>query len=352
MERDREESVDLAQISLRPLQLSDVDDLMVWTTDEKVTKFCTWETYSSKDQGIDFIQNRACEFLWGRAICLNDHAIGFISMTSSSASDKSREKSVELGYVLGSKYWSRGIMTYVVKQVKKVAFREFPHLERLEALVDAENVGSQRVLEKAAAVERSIESIKMNEGVSSKEESKSIDLTRITLRETDLSDVEDHMVWSSDAKVTEFCTWGPYTSKEEAIDFINGIPNIFSWYRAICLDNQAIGSVSVCLQRDRYREKVAEVGYILASEYWGKGIVTHVLKQVVKIVFSMYPQVERLEALTDNENLASQRVLEKAGFQREGVLRNYVYVKGKSRDVAIYSFLPTDLHSEFASLKL
>ncbi|XP_020978943.1 uncharacterized protein LOC107643235 isoform X3 [Arachis ipaensis] len=149
MERDREESVDLAQISLRPLQLSDVDDLMVWTTDEKVTKFCTWETYSSKDQGIDFIQNRACEFLWGRAICLNDHAIGFISMTSSSASDKSREKSVELGYVLGSKYWSRGIMTYVVKQVKKVAFREFPHLERLEALVDAENVGSQRVLEKA-----------------------------------------------------------------------------------------------------------------------------------------------------------------------------------------------------------
>ncbi|KAL4373715.1 hypothetical protein HN51_007561 [Arachis hypogaea] len=104
MERDREESVDLAQISLRPLQLSDVDDLMVWTADEKVTKFCTWKTYSSKDQGIDFIQNGACEFLWGRAICLNDHAIGFISMTSSSASDKLREKSVELGYVLGSKY--------------------------------------------------------------------------------------------------------------------------------------------------------------------------------------------------------------------------------------------------------
>ncbi|KAL1355521.1 hypothetical protein AAHE18_05G119600 [Arachis hypogaea] len=137
MERDREESVDLAQISLRPLQLSDVDDLMVWTADEKVTKFCTWKTYSSKDQGIDFIQNGACEFLWGRAICLNDHAIGFISMTSSSASDKLREKS------------SRGIMTFVVKQVKKVALREFSHLERLEALVDAENVGSQRVLEKA-----------------------------------------------------------------------------------------------------------------------------------------------------------------------------------------------------------
>ncbi|XLR65062.1 hypothetical protein S83_015734 [Arachis hypogaea] len=68
MERDREESVDLAQISLRPLQLSDVDDFVVWTTDEKVSN--TWEPYSSKDQGIDFIQNKACEFLWSRAISL------------------------------------------------------------------------------------------------------------------------------------------------------------------------------------------------------------------------------------------------------------------------------------------
>ncbi|MED6193852.1 hypothetical protein PIB30_023079 [Stylosanthes scabra] len=183
------------------------------------------------------------------------------------------------------------------------------------------------------------------------EESKSIDLTKISLRETDLSDVDDHMVWSSDAKVTEFCTWGPYTSKEEAIHYINCIPDIFSWYRAICLDNRAIGSVSVILQTGRYREKVAEVGYILASEYWGKGIVTHVLKQVVKIVFSMYPEVERLEALTDNQNLASQRVLDKAGFQREGVLRNYVYVKGKSRDAAIYSILPTDLENMSLSVE-
>ncbi|RYR59108.1 hypothetical protein Ahy_A05g024950 [Arachis hypogaea] len=39
-------------------------------------------------------------------------------------------------------------MTYVVKQVKKVVFREFSHLEKLKALVDAKNVGSQRVLEK------------------------------------------------------------------------------------------------------------------------------------------------------------------------------------------------------------
>ena len=145
----KEESVDLTQISLRPLQLSDVDDLMVWTTDEKVAKFCSWETYTSKDQGIDFIENKPSKFLWCRAICLSGRAIGCISLSSCSAHDKARDKSAELGYVLGSKYWGKGIVTHVVKQVINAAFSEFPHLERLEALVDVQNVGSQRVLEKA-----------------------------------------------------------------------------------------------------------------------------------------------------------------------------------------------------------
>ncbi|KAK7366560.1 hypothetical protein VNO80_08553 [Phaseolus coccineus] len=147
----KEECVDLAQISLRPLQLSDLDDLLVWTSDEKVATFCTWDPYTSKDDGINFIQNIATKFVWCRAICLNDRAIGCVSLSSNSEHDKSRNRSVELGYVVGSKYWGKGVVTLVVKQVVKAAFTELPlpNLERVEALVDVLNVGSQRVLEKA-----------------------------------------------------------------------------------------------------------------------------------------------------------------------------------------------------------
>ncbi|XP_057450252.1 uncharacterized protein LOC130741387 [Lotus japonicus] len=137
------------QISLRPLQLSDLDDVMVWTTDEKVAKFCTWETYTSKEDGINFIENIASKFLWCKAICLDDRAIGCVSLSSYAEHDKCRNKSAELGYVMGSKYWGKGIVTNVVKRVVKAAFTELPQLERLEALVDVENVGSQKVLEKA-----------------------------------------------------------------------------------------------------------------------------------------------------------------------------------------------------------
>ena len=144
----KEERIDLTQITLRPLNLSDLDDLMVWTTDEKVAKFCSWELYTSKDDGINFIENIASKYLCCRAICLDDRAIGCIMLLPSSVF-KSRNKCAQLSYVLSSKYWGKGIVTCAVKQIVKVAFDEFSYLERLEALVDVENVGSQRVLEKA-----------------------------------------------------------------------------------------------------------------------------------------------------------------------------------------------------------
>ncbi|KAL5195096.1 putative ribosomal-protein-alanine acetyltransferase [Glycine soja] len=105
------------------------------------------------------------------------------------------------------------------------------------------------------------------------------------------------------------CTWEPYTSKEGGINFIHNIASKAPWFRAICINNR---------------------------------IATHAVKQVVKAAFSEFPHLERLQALVDVENVASQRVLEKAGFQREGVLRKYVVIKGKSRDMITFSVLPND----------
>jgi RimJ/RimL family protein N-acetyltransferase len=55
-----------------------------------------------------------------------------------------------------------------------------------------------------------------------------------------------------------------------------------------------------------------------------------------------FPEVVRFQALVELENKASQRVLEKLGFLREGVMRKYIFNKGKSRDTVMYSLLSTD----------
>ncbi|KAI6693259.1 hypothetical protein NL676_020969 [Syzygium grande] len=59
-------------------------------------------------------------------------------------------------------------------------------------------------------------------------------------------------------------------------------------------------------------------------------------------VFGGRPELERVEAVADVENKASQRVLEKAGFRREGVLRKYYVLKGRTRDAFMFSRLSTD----------
>ncbi|KAF8084492.1 hypothetical protein N665_0716s0037, partial [Sinapis alba] len=87
----------------------------------------------------------------------------------------------------------------------------------------------------------------------------------------------------------------------------------------------------------------AHIGYELSHEYWGKGIATRAVSIAVPRVFSDLSHILRLQAFVQTQNKASQRVLEKVGFQREGLLRKYSYIKGAIHDVFLYSLLSSDL---------
>ena len=80
----------------------------------------------------------------------------------------------------------------------------------------------------------------------------------------------------------------------------------------------------------------------MGAEHWGQGIVTTALRMAVPMVFEEFPEVVRLEALVEVEKKGSQRVLEKVGFVKEGMLRKYGFCKGEIRDFLIYSFLDAD----------
>jgi RimJ/RimL family protein N-acetyltransferase len=86
----------------------------------------------------------------------------------------------------------------------------------------------------------------------------------------------------------------------------------------------------------------AELGYVLASQYWGKGIVTKAVKLVLETAFGDLKDLERIEALVDVDNEGSQKVLEKSGFTKDGVLRRFWIHKGKVKDMVLYSFISTD----------
>ncbi|KAM7488594.1 hypothetical protein LguiB_026078 [Lonicera macranthoides] len=151
------------------------------------------------------------------------------------------------------------------------------------------------------------------------------------------------MVWATDPKVPQFCTWEPYTSQESAINYIQNVVVPHPFYPAICLSGRPVGAVWVTENNGNDKCR-GELGYVLGSEYWGRGIVTEAVKMAVLSVFKEWGHLERIEALVDVDNLGSQRVLEKVGFQREGVLRKYLVVKGKVRDMMMFSLLSSDIH--------
>ena len=81
-----------------------------------------------------------------------------------------------------------------------------------------------------------------------------------------------------------------------------------------------------------------EFGYAIAEPYWGRGLVAEASRALIRYVFTEYA-VERLQARVIVGNEASERVLAKLGFAREGVLRSFILRRGRHWDVAMYSLL-------------
>lgn len=106
---------------------------------------------------------------------------------------------------------------------------------------------------------------------------------------------------------------------------------------AIATQSKAIGSIGLLLGKDVHRF-TAEMGYWLAEPFWGKGIMTKAVKSLT--AYSIHDlKLHRVFAEPYTTNPASARVLEKAGFKREGILRANVFKDGKILDQFLYSYV-------------
>ena len=128
----------------------------------------------------------------------------------------------------------------------------------------------------------------------------------------------------------------PYPYTEEAgrqfIEFSRtaGPSHIF----AIEIEGEAAGSIGIHLMEDIFC-KNAELGYWLGEPFWSKGITTLAVGQMLDYAFETF-DIERVFARPFHTNLASQRVLEKAGFVLEACLRSTIFKNGLFYDELIY----------------
>ena len=121
------------------------------------------------------------------------------------------------------------------------------------------------------------------------------------------------------------------------------------WLEAVCgkepethfaieCDGQAVGGIGLTLGTDIARCS-AEIGYWLGEGLWGRGIATAVLKSLTPFAIQEYG-LARIFALPFTSNMASRRVLVKAGYALEGTLKHSATKNGTLIDQAVYAFVP------------
>lgn len=163
-----------------------------------------------------------------------------------------------------------------------------------------------------------------------------------TIRKWRLTDAGELAANLSNKKVLDNLRDGvpyPYTVKDAQAyitAMINADPDqTFAF--AIVSDDKVIGSISV-FRCENIHYRTAELGYYIGESYWGKGITTSAVQQICEYVFS-HSNILRIFAEPFSHNIASCRVLEKAGFQFEGLLQKNAVKNGEIVDMKLYALV-------------
>jgi RimJ/RimL family protein N-acetyltransferase len=159
-----------------------------------------------------------------------------------------------------------------------------------------------------------------------------------------MQDIDSLVNYANNPKIARYLTNAfphPYTKADGEkfiATFSNEIPiRVF----AIEVNGEAVGSIGIFPQSDIHY-KNAEMGYWLAEPFWGKGIITAAIGQMIRYGFETF-DIERIYARPFGSNLPSHRVLEKAGFILEARFEQVLIKNGTWEDEYVFAVRKTKI---------
>ena len=168
-----------------------------------------------------------------------------------------------------------------------------------------------------------------------------IETARLLLRRATVGDAESiFREYAQDAEVTRYLCWRPHTDAAQTRAFMEQCRQAWDTGAAYPFaiidraDGRLMGMIEMRLDGHR-----AEFGYVLARPHWGRGCMPEALDALIRRA-SALAGIRRIWAYCDVENRASQRVLEKAGMEREGLVRRWARMPNLGdapRDCFFYS---------------
>lgn len=169
-----------------------------------------------------------------------------------------------------------------------------------------------------------------------------LETERLLLRKVTPEDAASMLTYLSDQNVMQHMGLEPFQSISDALDEIAWYESIVKdrtgmrWGITLKEDGQVIGSCGFLNYVSKHHR--IEIGTELSRDYWHQGIASEALQAVIHYGFNNL-EIQRLEALIEPANYASQKLFERQGFMKEGLLRSYEYTCGKFDDLYMYSLL-------------
>ena len=169
-----------------------------------------------------------------------------------------------------------------------------------------------------------------------------IETERLYLRRMQSTDSHDMYEYARLEDVTQYLLWNPHPSEDYTrryLEYLDGryrAGDFYDWAIILKAENKMIGTcgfTKICCDSDS-----AEIGYVLNPKYWNMGIAAEAAGAVMKFGFENLT-LNRIEAHYMADNIASRKVMEKIGMTHEGVLRDFMKIKGRYEDIGICSIL-------------
>lgn len=160
---------------------------------------------------------------------------------------------------------------------------------------------------------------------------------RLTLRAMNEDDLYDLYDFVSLSKTTEHLPWSPHLNLFETkgfLEYVQKRSKIFNYHEwGIVLDgeNKLIGTIGFT----EFFFDGAEVGYLLSPKYQKQGYMTEAMRFLIDYSFSVLG-LKRLRLRIMEKNASSRHLAEKLGFFLKEIKRDYMTIRGESRDVCFY----------------
>lgn len=174
-----------------------------------------------------------------------------------------------------------------------------------------------------------------------------LETDRLILRQVTNDDAGSLLKYLSDKDVMKYVGLAPFISIENSLEEISWYQSIFEnktgirWGITVKDQGEVIGSCGFLNLVTKHHR--SEIGIELSKEYWRKGIASEAFEAVIEYGFKEM-NLQRIEALIEPANIPSQKLAERHGFIREGLLRNYEFTCGKFDDLYMYSLLKGDFN--------